>query len=44
MVDGHVVEEGNEHDEIGLRGLVLFFLMKMRRGCLSKDLVSILIY
>ena len=35
VVDDHVVEEGQEHDEIGLRGFYFYLLMKTRRGWLE---------
>ena len=44
VLDDNVVEEGKEHDEIGLRGFDFNFMMKIRRGWLEKYLVSILIY
>ena len=37
VVDDHVVEEGKNHDEIGLRGIDLIFLAKTSRGLLEKD-------
>ena len=36
VVGDYVVEKGNDHDEIGLRGFDIF-LMKTRRGLLEKD-------
>ena len=32
VVGDHVVEEPSDHEEIGLRGFDLIFLMKTRRG------------
>ena len=43
VVDDNVVEEGKEHDDIGLWRLNLF-LTKTRKGWLEKDFVSIIIY
>ena len=37
VVDNHVVEEGNNHYEIGLQGVDLIFLENIRRGLLEKD-------
>ena len=32
VVDDHVIEEPSDHKDIGLRGLILIFSMKTRRG------------
>ena len=37
VVDDHVVEDGNNCEEIGLRGFDFNFLAKTRRGLLEKD-------
>ena len=44
VVENHVVEKGKKHDEIGLRGFDLSFLMNTRRGWLEKDWVGIIVY
>ena len=44
VVDGHVVEEPSDHEEIGLRGFDLNVFAKMRRGLLEKGPVSFHIY
>ena len=33
VVGDHMVEEPSDHKDIGLRGLILIFSMKTRRGC-----------
>ena len=32
VVGDHVVEDPSDHEDIGLRGFILIFLMKTRRG------------
>ena len=35
VTDDHVVEEGVEHEKLGLQGLILFYLLKRGRDVLG---------
>ena len=35
VVNDHVVEEGVEHEELGIQGLIVFYLMKIGRAILQ---------
>ena len=37
VVDNNIVEEGKEHDDIGLCGFYFYSLTNTRRGCQDKD-------
>ena len=40
MVDDHVLEERNNHDEIGLRGLILIFFDKDNEEFVREGLIE----
>ena len=38
VVNDHVVVDGVEHEELGLQGLILFYLMKIARAILKSTI------
>ena len=40
VVDDHVAEEGNNHDEIGLRGFYIDFFGKNKKGVIIEGFIE----